>query len=656
MIRKLLIANRGEIACRVIATAQRLGIATVAVYSDADASAKHVGLADQAFRIGPAEAAKSYLNADAILDAARVSGADAIHPGYGFLSENPDFVDAVEAAGLTFVGPPASAIRAMGLKDAAKALMEQAGVPLVPGYHGADQDPALLASEAERIGYPVLIKARAGGGGKGMRKVDRAADFDAALTSAQREAQASFGDASCLVEKYIAQPRHIEIQVFADAHGSFVHLNERDCSLQRRYQKVIEEAPAPNMPASVRNAMGQAAIDAARAVGYVNAGTVEFIVDGSGPLTEQSFWFMEMNTRLQVEHPVSEAITGYDFVELQLRIASGAPLPFSQEDVAIDGWAMEARLYAEDPVAGFLPATGRLDHLHFPQSTAFEHGLLRIDSGVDEGDYVEVWYDPMIAKVITHGPDRETARRALIKALDQIEVAGCETNTEFLSALAGTKEFAKGEVETGLIERNIETLVPDRAPSDLQVALAAVAAAGLLPEDGAVFTGWRAWGMAEHIVPLKVGADLRRLRIALPSPNAYSVEGLEFSLSPKGQHWQVASTGQQFEVGFSVGTDITLFDRGQSYTFGRIDSLARDSADQDGDEMIVAPMPGVVTSISTSAGEDVAKGDVLVALEAMKMEHALRAPRDGRIAEVFPAVGSQVENGAVLVRMEPQDD
>ncbi|MFZ1512088.1 MAG: biotin carboxylase N-terminal domain-containing protein, partial [Tabrizicola sp.] len=424
MFQKILIANRGEIAARIIATARRMGIATVAVHSDADAQALHVTLADEAVRIGPAPVAESYLNGAAIIAAALRTGAEAIHPGYGFLSENPGFVEAVEAAGLVFIGPPASAIRAMGLKDAAKRLMESAGVPVVPGYHGEDQDPERLAREAQTIGYPVLIKARAGGGGKGMRLVEDPAAFPAALESAAREAQASFGDPACLVEKYITSPRHIEVQVFADAHGTTVHLYERDCSLQRRHQKVIEEAPAPGMTEPVRAAMTEAAIQAARSIGYRGAGTVEFIADGSGPLREDGFWFMEMNTRLQVEHPVSEAITGLDFVELQLRVAAGEPLPFAQGDLRIDGHAIEARLYAEDAERGFLPATGQLSHLAFPPATAFQRGPVRVDAGVRQGDEITPWYDPMIAKVIAHAPDRAAALTLLGQTLDATRIAG----------------------------------------------------------------------------------------------------------------------------------------------------------------------------------------------------------------------------------------
>ena len=409
MFDKILIANRGEIACRIILSARKMGVKTVAVYSDADAKSKHVSLADQAVHIGPSPVADSYLQSDRIIQAALETGAQAIHPGYGFLSENPDFVRKVDAAGLTFIGPSAFAIDAMGLKDAAKSLMISAGVPVVPGYQGDSQDVAFLALEADKIGYPILIKARAGGGGKGMRLVENAADFKEEFEAAQREGQSSFGDPVCLIEKYIAHPRHVEIQIFGDSHGNVVHLFERDCSLQRRYQKVIEEAPAPDMPADVRAAMGQAAVKAAKAVGYAGAGTVEFIVDGSDGLRADGFWFMEMNTRLQVEHPVTEAITGLDLVALQLRVAAGDPLPFAQDDLAIDGWAFEARIYAEDVPKGFLPAIGTLEHLAFPAGQTFENGSVRIDSGVRAGDEISPFYDPMIAKVIVHGPDRPTA-------------------------------------------------------------------------------------------------------------------------------------------------------------------------------------------------------------------------------------------------------
>ena len=438
---RILIANRGEIACRIIDTARRMGVETVAVYSDADASARHVRMADQAVRVGPAPASESYLRGDAIIEAAKDTGATAIHPGYGFLSENPDFVEAVEAAGLTFIGPSAKAIRAMGLKDAAKALMEQAGVPVVPGYHGTRQEDDLLAAEAAKIGYPVLIKAVAGGGGKGMRRVDAPGDFAEALASARAEAVRAFGNDAVLIEKYVDKPRHIEVQVFGDGKRA-IHLFERDCSLQRRHQKVIEEAPAPGMTPEVRAAMGAAAVRAAEAIGYAGAGTVEFIVDGTGPLRADGFWFMEMNTRLQVEHPVTEAITGVDLVEWQLRVAAGEPLPAAQKELVINGHAFEARLYAEDAPAGLLPATGRLDHLAFPAG-------VRIDTGVDTGDTITPHYDPMIAKITTQGPDRAQALNALADALAATEVAGLTTNLHFLENLARHPRIADGDVTPG---------------------------------------------------------------------------------------------------------------------------------------------------------------------------------------------------------------
>ncbi|MDG1973159.1 MAG: biotin carboxylase N-terminal domain-containing protein, partial [Paracoccaceae bacterium] len=439
MFKKILIANRGEIACRVMRTAHRMGVATVAVYSDADAKSLHVEMADEAIRIGPAPVSESYLKADRIIEAAKSTGADAIHPGFGFLSENPDFVEAVEAAGLTFIGPSASAIRAMGLKDAAKKLMEKAGVPVVPGYHGEEQDPDFLAKQADEIGYPVLIKARAGGGGKGMRRVDDPAEFAASLISASREAEASFGDGACLIEKYILSPRHIEIQVFGDDHGNAVHLFERDCSLQRRHQKVIEEAPAPDMTDEVREAMGEAAVKAAKAISYSGAGTIEFIVDGANGLRTNGFWFMEMNTRLQVEHPVTEEITGVDLVEWQLRVAAGAPLPTKQEDLSINGWAFEARIYAEDAANNFLPATGRLSHLRFPDNA-------RIETGVRAGDEITPFYDPMIAKLIVHADTRAEALRRLHAALVATQAAGSVTSLEFLARLASHEGFAAGDV------------------------------------------------------------------------------------------------------------------------------------------------------------------------------------------------------------------
>ncbi len=508
MFSKILIANRGEIACRIIRTAKRLGIRTVAVYSDADAEAQHRRLADEAVHIGPSSVRESYLAGEKIVTAALATGAQAIHPGYGFLSENPDFVEAVEKAGVVFIGPSASSIRAMGLKDAAKRLMENAGVPVVPGYHGDNQDAAFLAGEAEKIGYPVLIKASAGGGGKGMRRVDRAEDFAAALEGCRREAKSSFGDDKVLIEKYILSPRHIEVQVFGDAHGHIVHLFERDCSLQRRHQKVIEEAPAPGMSEAVRAAMTGAAVKAAAAVNYKGAGTIEFIVDGSGSLRADGFWFMEMNTRLQVEHPVTEAITGFDLVEWQLRVASGEPLLARQEDIRIHGHAVEARLYAEDPAGGFLPQAGRIDHLAFGRGDG-----VRIDGGVVGGDAVSPFYDPMIAKVIAHGATRDVALDRLGAALGETHIAGLATNRDFLRALSVDETFRAARMDTGLIERDLDALLCKPGLSEECVLVAALAALEIDPQ--ACHAGFRHWGEASHRVVLTHdGEKLERRLIA----------------------------------------------------------------------------------------------------------------------------------------------
>jgi 3-methylcrotonyl-CoA carboxylase alpha subunit len=666
MFQKILIANRGEIACRVMATAERLGIATVAVFSDADAGAKHVAMADEAVRIGPPPVADSYLKAERIIEAALRTGAEAIHPGYGFLSENPDFADAVLAAGLVFIGPPASAIRAMGLKDAAKALMEQAGVPVVPGYHGKSQDPAFLAEEAERIGWPVLIKARAGGGGKGMRRVDRPADFADALEGARREAEASFGDPACLIEKFVTRPRHVEIQVFGDGEGNVVHLFERDCSLQRRHQKVIEEAPAPGMTDAVRRAMGDAAVEAAKAIGYVGAGTVEFIADGSEGLVEDRFWFMEMNTRLQVEHPVTEAITGRDLVELQLRIAAGEPLPFAQDDLGIDGHAFEARLYAEDVPKGFLPATGRLALLDLPAAAEFQRGPVRIDSGVREGDVITPHYDPMIAKLIVHGPSRDVALGRLAAALGASRIAGAVTNLAFLGALARHEGFIAGEVDTGLIERDLALLTAEPAPPEAAVALAALAGLGLLEpvtDDGpfAQHRGWRHWSDARYYAELLHDDDRLERLVVWKDAHHYRLEG---GAEPLELHLE-----QEDETGFRLTIDghvsrarlailgdlVTVFLAGRSFGFRLPDQLAGDAmADAAGDSLS-APMPGLVKLVRVEVGQPVAMGDPLILLEAMKMEHTLTAPRDGVVADLLVSAGQQVTDGAMLLTLEPED-
>lgn len=663
MFDKILIANRGEIACRVMTTAHRLGVKTVAVYSDADANANHVQMADEAVLIGPAPVAESYLQADRIIQAALDTGAKAIHPGYGFLSENPDFVRKVEQAGLTFIGPTADAIDAMGLKDAAKALMAKAGVPIVPGYHGEAQDVETLSAEAAKIGYPVLIKARAGGGGKGMRLVENAADFPEALAAAQREGQASFGDPVCLIEKYITQPRHIEIQVFGDAHGNVVHMFERDCSLQRRHQKVIEEAPAPDMPDAVRAAMGQAAVDAAKAIGYRGAGTIEFIVDGSNGLRPDGFWFMEMNTRLQVEHPVSEAITGLDFVELQLRIAAGEPLPITQQDLTIDGWSFEARLYAEDVPAGFLPATGHLLLLDFPDAVSFQLGDVRVDSGVSQGDDISPYYDPMIAKVIVHGPTRDIALRKLTQTLEDVRLAGTTTNLDFLIALSRDNDFAAGRVSTDLIAQKLDQLIEDKADDGETRAFAAVCGAGMMPVADTV--GWAhldnfvAWGQPERLVSFEDSDAV--LRVRKPNQTGFSVVGedqttdVDIVAVPDGGFRVTANGITRKATAECIGRNVMIQMGGRSQVFTLADPMSAITDSGGGGDTVIAPMPGLVTSISVEVGQAVISGQTLMTIEAMKMEHALTAPRDGLIKEILTTTGQQVSVQARLVELEPID-
>ncbi|WP_116131382.1 acetyl/propionyl/methylcrotonyl-CoA carboxylase subunit alpha [Tropicimonas sp. IMCC34043] len=644
MIKKLLIANRGEIACRIMRTARGMGIATVAVYSDADAGALHVEMADEAVRIGGPAPADSYLDGSRMIAAALQVGADAIHPGYGFLSENPDFVDAVEAAGLVFVGPSSDAIRAMGLKDAAKALMEKAGVPVVPGYHGADQDPGRLAAEASHIGYPVLIKAVAGGGGKGMRRVEQALEFSAALASARAEAQGAFGNSDVLIEKYVERPRHIEVQVFGDAHGNAVHLYERDCSLQRRHQKVIEEAPAPGMTDEMRAAMGAAAVTAALAIGYRGAGTVEFIVDGSRGLRPDGFWFMEMNTRLQVEHPVTEAVTGLDLVAWQLRVAGGEPLPLAQDQIALNGHAFEARLYAEDVPAGFLPATGRLDHLRFAPGA-------RCDSGVREGDEISPWYDPMIAKIVSHGPSRAVALSRLQQALSGTEVAGTVTNIGFLAALSRHAGFAAGEVDTGLIGRDVADLVAEGPPAPAVVIRAALAAAGL-DAPGTGFEGFSLWHPLTRQIHLLRAEDDFRVSLAVTGPGqaVAGFEGQEHLCRRDGAGWRIGGTGPMLTA-VALADTVTVF-AGRPWEFALPD--LRDDWDEAGaaGNLVEAPMPGVVREVCVARGDAVAAGDRLVVLEAMKMEHVLTALRDGVVAEVLAGVGGQVSAHDALIRFE----
>ena len=640
MFDKILIANRGEIACRVIETARSLGVTCVAVHSDVDAGAKHVQMADMAVHVGGNAPADSYLRGDVIIQAALDTGAQAIHPGYGFLSENPDFVDQVAAAGLVFIGPSADAIRAMGLKDAAKALMIKAGVPVVPGYHGADQDDALLAAEAGKIGYPVLIKAVAGGGGKGMRLVEEAGSFDEALASARSEAAKAFGNSNVLIEKFVTKPRHIEVQVFGDGTQA-VHLFERDCSLQRRHQKVIEEAPAPDMTREMRDAMGQAAVLAAEAIGYKGAGTVEFIVDGSDGLKADGFFFMEMNTRLQVEHPVTEAITGVDLVEWQLRVAAGEPLPKSQGELTISGHAFEARLYAEDVPKGFLPATGTLAHLRFPEG-------VRADSGVRGGDTISPFYDPMIAKVIVHGPTRDVALAKLSAALKGTQVAGTVTNLGFLGALAEHKGFAAGDVDTGLIARDIDTLTAVAVVTPSHWARAGMAAMGLdTPSAGA---GFNLWAALRQSVALSHEGEAVTLFVEVncADTQTWYVGDAVVVAQRVGGQWLLDRLSAPAVA--MTETCVTVFDT-YGIAFDVVDPLQRDASAMGDGNIVDAPMPGLVKAVTAKAGQSVTAGDRLAVLEAMKMEHALLAARDGVIAEVLVSEGDQVEAGAALIRL-----
>lgn len=659
MFSKLLIANRGEIACRVIRTAHRLGIGTIAVYSDADDEALHVALADEAIRIGPAPATESYLSIERIIAAAKSAGADAIHPGYGFLSENAEFAEAVGAAGMVFVGPSADSIRAMGLKDAAKSLMERAGVPVVPGYHGEAQDAEFLAARAADIGYPVLIKARAGGGGKGMRRVERQEDFGQALEAARREAQAAFGDGAVLIEKYVTRPRHIEVQVFGDRHGNVVHLFERDCSLQRRHQKVIEEAPAPGMTAEVRRAMGDAAVRAAQAIGYVGAGTVEFIADVTDGLWPNRFYFMEMNTRLQVEHPVTEAVTGLDLVEWQLRIAAGEPLPKRQSEIVISGWSFEARIYAEDPAKGFLPATGRLNHLSFPDEN------VRIDSGVRQGDMITPYYDPLIAKLIVRAASRSAALVRLQQALMECRIGGIATNLDFLVRLTEQHDFRLARPDTGLIDRQIEQLAAPAIPDDEALALAAIVSTGVLQpvaskDPWASLGHWQIWGDADRTVTVDHAGGRSVVTLKARGRDQFAVHAgastlpvLVLERSQNGSRLEVA--GRRRRVRFvRQGDALTLFLLGRTLLFHLPDPFAGEHVGEAADDELIAPMPGLIKLVRVGAGEAVAKGQPLVVMEAMKMELTLSATREGRIASVHVAEGAQVSEGTVLVTLHQE--
>ncbi|MDZ4176976.1 MAG: acetyl/propionyl/methylcrotonyl-CoA carboxylase subunit alpha [Hydrogenophaga sp.] len=682
MFNKILIANRGEIACRVAATARRMGVRTVAVYSDADASAKHVAACDEAVLIGGSAPKDSYLQWQRILDAAKATGAQAIHPGYGFLSENEAFANACAEAGLVFIGPPASAIQAMGLKAESKRLMESAGVPLVPGYHGADQDPHMLQHEADRIGYPVLIKASAGGGGKGMRAVEKAEDFAAALASCKREAINSFGSDAVLVEKYAQRPRHIEIQVFGDTHGNCVYLFERDCSVQRRHQKVLEEAPAPGMTPELRQQMGLAAVAAARAVNYVGAGTVEFIVE-QPPEGGMRFYFMEMNTRLQVEHPVTEAITGLDLVEWQLRVASGEPLPLKQEDLHIQGHAIEARICAETPDNQFLPATGRLDVYRLPACTEFlpplalgegrGEGLravsqpVRVDSGVREGDAISPFYDSMVAKLIVHGRTRAEALARMDAALAETRIVGLSTNVQFLRHVVASPSFAQANLDTALIPREAGVLF-NQDKVGLNLAVAAAVAQTLLAERASEgkdpFSrrdGWRPHGLTVRRFDFEYQGEAMQASLtylhdgalqlafhetsgvlafdALPAQN-----GTLMDLRFLGQR-QTVQTWQREEI-------VHIFCALGATQITELDALAHAGEAAHDVGRLTAPMPGKVVSFAVKAGDVVTKGQPLAVMEAMKMEHTIAAPADGTVAELLYAPGDQVAEGAELLKIQ----
>jgi 3-methylcrotonyl-CoA carboxylase alpha subunit len=675
MFDKILIANRGEIACRIARTARRLGVRTVAVYSDADATALHVASCDEAYRLGPAPPRESYLNGKAIIAAALSSGAQAIHPGYGFLSENADFAAAIATAGLVFVGPPPSAIRAMGSKAEAKTIMAKAGVPVVPGYHGADQQDASLLAHADAIGYPVLIKAWAGGGGKGMRIVEHREVFGAALDAARREAQGSFGDDRVLLEKYLTEPRHVEIQVFADAHGGCVHLFERDCSVQRRHQKILEEAPAPGMTPARRELMGAAAVAAAKAIGYVGAGTVEFIVPSETVLGKaiDAFYFMEMNTRLQVEHPVTEMITGQDLVEWQLRVAAGERLPLEQEEIPLRGHAIEARIYAEDPDRDFLPSIGRIVHLRTPSRSA----QLRVEAGVRAGDEISRYYDPMIAKLVVHGEDRAAALRRLRLALAGYQVVGVMTNVPFLQRLVAHHAFATGKLDTGLIARHRAELLPTAAaPAERALAVAALAELARLREASAAraaaspdpWSPWHAidtwWLNAEdHALILTFEAD------GVAHPVRVRTAGEDAVLSVGGHDLRASMVGDAGELrvrlddsSFSAtvvarGEERVVFCSGEMTRLRLVDPLAHSGEEEPHGGHLMAPMSGTVVAVLVKAGEAVARGAPLMILEAMKMEHTIAAPAGGTISAVNYRQGDQVAEGAdlIVIADAPQD-
>lgn len=678
MFKKILIANRGEIACRVASTARQMGIATVAVYSDADRHAAHVQACDEAVYVGGSEPANSYLRIDAIIDAAKQTGAEAIHPGYGFLAENGQFVEACNQAGIKFIGPSASAMEAMGSKSAAKALMEKAGVPLVPGYHGDNQDPAFLHAQADEIGYPVLIKASAGGGGKGMRIVNSSDEFISMLESCQREARSSFSNDHVLIERYVTKPRHIEIQVFGDELGNYVYLFERDCSVQRRHQKVIEEGPAPGMTEERRRAMGEAAVNAARAVNYVGAGTVEFIAEQDG-----TFYFMEMNTRLQVEHPVTEMITGYDLVEWQLRIANNEPIPVQQEELAINGHAIEVRIYAENPDNDFLPSIGQLSHLSFPAHLSFVNAPVRVDSGIRQGDSISPFYDPMIAKLIVWGVDREQAIARMRQALLDTHIIGLHTNVDFLYRLMTNDSFVNADLDTGLIENNQEVLFPPARPTSVKAL--AYATAGYLAKHGLKNSRAAKNAPTSYVDPW-ASADYWRVRkgegttlTVHDADNEYQlkldqraydqwileIDGVEHNFA-----WEVSTLddAQQFDIKLALngalsqgkvvfeGEDLYLYTQDGQIRLKLPDTLAQAGESDDvGGGGLTAPMPGKVINILVNVGDKVNPGDVLLVMEAMKMEHSITADEGGVVEELFFVVGDQVTEGAELIKLNTDE-
>ena len=661
MFSKILIANRGEIACRVIQTAHRLGIRCVAVYSEADRNARHVAMADEAFLLGPAPSSESYLRGDKILEIALKSGAQAIHPGYGFLSENTEFANACEANNIAFIGPPASAIAAMGSKSAAKEIMLQADVPLVPGYHGADQNPALLKAEAEKCGFPLLLKAIAGGGGKGMRVVNNIGEFDAALAAAQRESQNAFGNPDMLIERYLTKPRHVEIQVFCDKQGNGVYLAERDCSVQRRHQKVIEEAPAPGLSDATRKAMGETAVAAAKAIDYVGAGTVEFLYD-----EDSSFYFMEMNTRLQVEHPVTEMITGQDLVEWQLRIADGEPLPLQQDQIQIRGHALEARVYAEDPDNDFLPVTGTLRYLRTPD----ENAHVRVDTGVIEGDEVSVYYDPMIAKLIVWDEDREQAINRMVHALESYRIGGMKTNIRFLRQLADSKPFRDQELDTGFIEKHNELLF-QIAKTDIQSQLA-LATSFLLETErqtqpskddpDSPFNLQTSWRLnANYARPLEwLVGDVHHQVNILEQQSGYeiTVDNVTFKVCATldDDHLRAVINGHRLSIhGHLSGNDITLFREGHQFQC-QLFHHTFDESDQAAGGSLTAPMNGAIVAVMTEVGQVVSSGQTLVIMEAMKMEHSICAPHEGTVTEIYFTVGDLVSDGAALVAVTPLEE